>query len=88
MPKDEMAVVARRLAKRDEVRGVELEIWMKMKWAPMVDLKLHLPAAHFTGRVLLEMRLSDGRPMRRTFRSNGVLSLRRVDDVLNDFHGR
>lgn len=77
-----------RLAKRDEVRRVELEIWVKVKRPPMVDLELHLSAAYFTGRMFLEMRLSNSRPMRRPGMTERMLALGGIDEVFDDGHGR
>lgn len=37
---DEVTIVARLLAQRDEVRLFELQLWVEVEWALVVHLKL------------------------------------------------
>ena len=88
MPEDEVAVVARGLAERYEVAFFKLQLRVEMKWMAVMNLQLDLAAADCARRKLLEMRLTDGRPVRRARSAKRMLAFRSIDEMFDDGHGR
>jgi hypothetical protein len=81
MPKREMAVDAAflRLAERDQVQWVELEIRVQVEWADVMHLEVLGAAAQFTDGMQREVLTSDRRPMRRACMAERMLALGGID---------
>jgi len=80
--------MARRLAKRDEICFIQLQIRMEVERTAMMNLQLFRPAAYRAARILFEEMLADGRPVRRARSSDRMLALSSIDKVANDGHKR
>ena len=81
-----MAVATRRFAERDQVAFLKLQFGVEMKWPAMMNLQLHLAAAYGARRKILEVLLSNGRPMRRTRSTERMLALSSIYEMANDGH--